>query len=75
MADREGVVRFANSAVERLLSLPSGALMGTRLGFPLGVDESCEIDVVVGQSAGTAEVRVVAIEWEGEVALLASLAT
>ncbi len=47
--------------------------MGTRLGFPLGVDESCEIDVVVGQSAGTAEARVVAIEWEGEVALLASL--
>ena len=71
--DREGVVVFANPAAERLLGRAAQALEGTRLGFPLVPGESSEIDVVAGPSPRTAEMRVVAIDWEGQPAALAAL--
>jgi signal transduction histidine kinase len=71
--DREGVVVFANPAAERLLGRAAQALQGTRLGFPLVPGESSEIDVVAGPAPRTAEMRVVAIDWEGQPAALASL--
>ena len=71
--DRAGVVVFANPAAERLLGRAAQALEGTRLGFPLVPGESSEIDVVAGPTPRTAEMRVVAIDWEGKSAALASL--
>jgi light-regulated signal transduction histidine kinase (bacteriophytochrome) len=71
--DRAGVVLFANPAAERLLGRAAQALAGTRLGFPLVPGESSEIDVVAGPTPRTAEMRVVAIDWEGHPASLASL--
>ena len=71
--DRAGVVVFANPAAERLLGRAAQALEGTRLGFPLVPGESSEIDVVAGPTPRTAEMRVVAIDWEGKPAALASL--
>lgn len=71
--DREGVVAFANPAAERLLGRAVQALEGTRLGFPLVPGESSEIDVVAGPTPRTAEMRVVATDWEGQPAWLASL--
>src|ERR1035441_1592278 len=71
--DREGVVVFANPAAERLLGRPAQALKGTRLGFPHVPGQSTEIDVVAGPTPRTAEMRVVAIGWEGQPAALASL--
>ena len=71
--DRGGVVVFANPAAERLLGRAAQALEGTRLGFPLVPGESSEIDVVAGRTPRTAEMRVVAIDWEGQPAALASL--
>ena len=71
--DCAGVVVFANPAAERLLGRPAQALAGTRLGFPLVPGESSEVDVVAGPTPRTAEMRVVAIDWEGEPAALASL--
>ena len=71
--DREGVVVFANPAAERLLGRPAQALKGTRLGFPVVAGESSEIDVIAGPAPRTAEMRVVAIGWEGQPAALASL--
>ena len=71
--DREGVVVFANPAAERLLGRPTQALKGTRFGFPHVPGESSEIDVVAGPRPRTAEMRVVAIGWEGQPAALASL--
>ena len=71
--DRGGVVVFANPAAERLLGRAVQALEGTRLGFPLVPGESSEIDVVAGPTPRTAEMRVVAIDWEGQPAALASL--
>ena len=71
--DREGVVVFANPAAERLLGRPAQALKGTRFGFPHVPGQSSEIDVVAGPTPRTAEMRVVAIGWEGQPAALASL--
>ena len=71
--DREGVVVFANPAAERLLGRPAQALKGTRFGFPHVPGQSSEIDVVAGPTPRTAEMRVVAIGWEGKPAALASL--
>ena len=71
--DREGVVVFANPAAERLLGRVTQALEGTQLGFPLVPGESSEIDVVAGPTPRTAEMRVVAIDWDGQPAALASL--
>ncbi len=64
---------FANPAAERLIGRAAQALEGTRLGFPLVPGESSEIDVVGGPTPRTAEMRVVAIDWEGQPAALASL--
>ena len=71
--DRAGVVVFANPAAERLLGRAAQALKGTPLGFPLVPGESSEIDVITGPTPTTAEMRVVAIDWEGQPAALASL--
>ena len=71
--DRAGVVVFANPAAERLLGHAAQALAGTQLGFPLVPGESSEIDVIAGPTPRTAEMRVVAIDWEGQPAALASL--
>jgi len=66
-------VVFANPAAERLLGRPAQALKGTRFGFPHVPGQSSEIDVVAGPTPRTAEMRVVAIAWEGQPASLASL--
>jgi signal transduction histidine kinase len=71
--DREGVVVFANPAAERLLGRAAQALEGTRLGLPLVPGESSEVDIVAGPTPRTAEMRAVAIDWEGQPAALASL--
>ena len=71
--DREGVVVFANPAADRLLGREVRALDGTRLGFPLVPGESGEIDVVAVPTARTGEMRVIAVDWEGKPAALASL--
>ena len=71
--DREGIVVFANPAAERLLGRAAQALEGTQLGLPLVPGESSEIDVVASPTPRTAEMRVVAIDWEGRPATLASL--
>ncbi len=71
--DHAGVVVFANPAAGRLLGRAAQTLEGTRLGLPLAPGESSEVDVVAGPTPRTAEMRVVAIDWEGQPAVLASL--
>src|SRR5919197_5085482 len=72
---RSGVIRFVNPAAEALLGRPAPQLLGQMFGVPLTPGEITEIDILRGggQPGRVAEMRVVEIDWEGEVAYLASL--
>ena len=70
VVDREGTVRFANTAAERLFGRSRAEIIGTSFGFPVGAGESTEVDLSGGR---VAEMRVVDLLWGGEDACLASL--
>ncbi len=73
VVDREGIVRFANSAAVRLFCADADTLLGTSFGFPLVADETTELDLVRDGEPRVAEMRVVQSQWEGRVAYIASL--
>lgn len=74
VVDHTGHIRFTNPAAQRLFGRSDADLDGSQLGFPAVVGESTEIEIIrPGGEAGSAELRVVEIEWEGEPARLASL--
>jgi signal transduction histidine kinase len=70
----DGTIRYANSAAIRLLRRPLDSLVKSHFGRPIVPGETTEIDLPFADSeTGVAEMRVVATEWEGEPALLATL--
>jgi signal transduction histidine kinase len=75
IVDREGTIRFANPAAERLFDRQAEDLLGTSFGFPVVVGETTEIDIVQRRGGGVvyAELRVVETEWEDEEVQLVSL--
>src|SRR5712671_1308226 len=75
IVDRNGVIRFANPAAERLFDRTAEELVGTSFGFPVVVGETTEIDVVQRRGGGVvyAELRVVETEWEDEQAEIVAL--
>ncbi len=67
VVDKQGGIRFANPAAERLFDRPADDLIGTPFGFPLLVGETTEIDIVQrGGAVVYAELRVVETEWDDE---------
>ena len=75
IVDREGNMRFANPAAERLFDRPADELVGTAFGFPLVAGETTEIEIVQRGGGGVvhAELRVVDTDWEDEPVELVSL--
>ena len=75
IVDRQGSIRFANPAAERLFARRAEDLLGTSFGFPCVVGETTEIDIVQRGGSGVvyAELRVVDTEWEDEEVQLVSL--
>lgn len=70
----DGIVRFSNPAAQHLFGRTAAELQGTHLGYPLVADDSFEIEIVRPEGGSvSAELRAVALEWEGEPAYLASL--
>jgi signal transduction histidine kinase len=70
----DGVVRFSNPAAQQLFGRSAADLEGTHLGYPVVVGESFEIEIVRPDDvAVSAELRVVALEWDGVPAHLVSL--
>ncbi len=68
----DGLVRFANPAAEVLFGRAAADLTGTALDFPLG--DGIEIDLFrEGGRKATVEMRIVATDWEGAPARLATL--
>src|SRR5262249_41783310 len=63
-----------NPAAESLFDRKASELLGEMFGFPLVAGETTEIDLIRrGGASVVAEMRVVEIEWEGEISYLASL--
>jgi signal transduction histidine kinase len=75
VVDRQGIIRFANPAAERLFDRSSEDLVGTSFGFAVVVGETTEIDIVQRGGGGVvyAELRVVDAEWEDEQVEIISL--
>jgi signal transduction histidine kinase len=68
IVDRQGDIRFANPAAERLFGRAADELVGTAFGFPVIVGETTEIEIVQrgGGAVVHAELRVVDADWEDE---------
>jgi signal transduction histidine kinase len=64
--DIKGLVRYVNPAAEVMFSRKASEMLGQSLGLPLDIREPSEIDIVRRNGErGSAEIRVVEIEWEG----------
>ena len=75
IVDRQGTIRFANPAAEKLFDRRAEDLVGTEFGFPVVVGETTEIDIVQPGGAGVVygELRVVETEWDDEQVLIVAL--
>lgn len=71
VVDHHGLILFANPAAEHLLGRRLGPLLGQEFGYPVVDGELTEVDIP--ETEAVAEMRVVALDWEGAPALLASL--
>ncbi len=72
IVNKSGIIRYANPAAEKLFGRSQEKLMGEIFGFPILVSQATEINIF-NDGATTAEMRVVAIDWQEEPAYLASL--
>lgn len=74
IVNRNGRILFVNPAAESLLDRARDELVGDVFGFPLMVEERTEIQIQRRSGkVAIAEMRLVEIDWDGEVAYLASL--
>lgn len=74
IVDRSGIIRFVNPAAEFLFGCAQNELLGQTFAYPLVAGETIEIDIE--QADGKmilAEMRVVELNWKGEIVYLASL--
>jgi PAS domain S-box-containing protein len=72
--NKDGTIRFANPAAEKLFDRRAEEFYGKEFGFPLIAGESTEINIVRNNGRMcSAEMRVVEIEWEKKTAYLASI--
>ena len=74
IVDEDGVLRFLNPAAELMLGRKAEDISGQQVGFPVVIGEATEVDIFRGAGdSAIAEMRVVATEWDGSPARLASL--
>jgi len=74
VVNKDGVIRFANTATSEFFEQPLDRMIGIPFGQPLGSDPMQELDVVRRDGAHRiVEMRVVPIDWEGQPASLATL--
>ena len=74
IANRDGIIRFANPAAEALFGRPADDLVGEQCGAPIVRDETSEIEIVRGGGEVLhAELRVADFDWEREPSYLISL--
>lgn len=72
LLDRNGSVRFANPAAERLFACEPGSMVGCTLGCPV-LEGTAEVEIPrQGEGMAVAEIRAVEVEWDGERLTLAT---
>lgn len=73
IVDKEGLIRFVNPATEALLGFPAEALVGELFGFPIvAPGAAAEVNIFRRGHILIVEMRMVEIEWAGNVASLVS---
>ena len=74
IANEQGLILYVNPAAEAILGKRRDELQNQPIGIPIFNSEATEIEIVqpTGEIVVT-EVRLVEIEWEGDVAYLASV--
>lgn len=74
VVDLAGITRFVNPAAEQIFGRSEGELLGTPIGIPLMTADVADVTLLrPGGAKIEAEMRVAAIEWRGESALLVGL--
>jgi diguanylate cyclase (GGDEF)-like protein len=74
IVDQQGIIRFANPAAAALFQQTTQALLGLTFGYPIVKGDKTELCILRKElPSAIVEMRVVAIEWDGELAFLASL--
>ncbi len=74
IVDGVGLIRFVNPAAESLFGRKAKELLEGHFGFPIVSGQTTELDIVQkGNKQTIVEMRVVATEWEGKAAYLATL--
>jgi two-component system, chemotaxis family, CheB/CheR fusion protein len=74
VVDQQGIICFANAAVESMLGRSTGELLGERFTIPVVAGKTAEIDLLKrGAPRRIAEMRVVSTWWQGNPAFLATL--
>jgi signal transduction histidine kinase/CheY-like chemotaxis protein len=74
VVDQQGVICFANAAVEAMLGRSVGEMLGERFSIPLVPGNVSEVDFLKkGAAPRIAEMRVVSTWWQGHPAYLATL--
>ncbi len=73
VVDSHGIVRFVNTSAEALFECSSHELLGHNLGIPVVANTKTEIQILSKNgSYRTAEMRVVEVDWGGDICLMAS---
>lgn len=73
IVDRNGVVRFINSATKTIFGDKADKLVGDIFEFPALTDKTTEIDFLRDGEAGTGEMHVAETDWAGESVYLISI--
>lgn len=74
IVDAVGIIQYVNPAAINLFARQQPNLIGAMFGYPVVANETTEIDIINPDSViKVAEMRVVEIVWQQEIAYLASL--
>jgi PAS domain S-box-containing protein len=74
IVSRDGITRFVNPAAEAFFGFKAAELVGEQFGLPIVTDDAAELTVVSKYGETTiVEMRVVEIDWAGEINYLVLL--
>ena len=74
IVNSDGIINFVNPTAESLFRRKSLELIGEQFGFPIVTGNPAEVEIFLGSGEmRIAEMQMVEIKWEGDIAYVASL--